>query len=113
MVILWNDAIWLAKKEFKQHWIAVLFTFIFSSFFGLIAGLVLADSSAFMLRLNFVSIDYFVLDLLIIGVAPAFGTIYMAKPYLSYKTAVEETYTKRMAVLRSLPISVSVLALSR
>lgn len=37
----------------------------------------------------------------------------MSKPYLSYRAAKENPYTKRLALLRSLPIPVSVLSLSR
>ncbi|HLU23537.1 MAG TPA: hypothetical protein VKZ77_13815 [Bacillaceae bacterium] len=108
-----NDAIWLAKKEFKQHWIAVVFTFLFSMIIGSMVGIILSGTEAFIIEINDSSITYYMLDFIIIGVAPGFGAIYMAKPYLSYKAAVEEPYGKRMAVLRSLPISISAIALSR
>jgi len=111
---LFKDAVWLAKKEYKHHWMDVILTFLICMFIGSIVGLILADSSNRVLfTVNSISVNRFILDLFFIGAAPAFATLFMSKPYLSFKAAKNDPYGKRMAVLRSLPIPVSVLALSR
>lgn len=108
-----KDAVWLAKKEYKYQWAGAILTFLVSIVMGLFAGIILADAGDLVLRVNSISVTRFLLDLLFIGMAPSFATLFMSKAYLSYQEAKQDPYGKRMAVLRSLPIPVSVLALSR
>lgn len=107
---MFHDALWLAKQEFKYHWFAVFTTLVVGMLIGALTGGLLTNVG---LRVNSVWMNQFMLDLIFIGMAPSFGALFMSKPYLSYKEAKENPYAKRMAVLRTLPISVSVLALSR
>ncbi|SET53670.1 hypothetical protein SAMN05421676_105225 [Salinibacillus kushneri] len=108
-----KDAVWLAAKEYKQHFIPVIFTFLASIVLGLIIGSYLAKPDHFIIKFNATPLTPFVIDFILIGTAPAFSTLFMSKPYLSYNSAKHNPYVKRMAVLRSLPIRLSVLALSR
>ncbi|MFD1851627.1 hypothetical protein [Oceanobacillus bengalensis] len=108
-----KDAIRLAKMEYKHHFMAVILTFLASIFIGLITGLLLTESSAIKWRVDSPFMNRLLLDLIFVGVAPAFATFFMAKPYLSFQTAKHDPYVKRMALLRTLPVPVSVLALSR
>ncbi|MBU8791884.1 hypothetical protein NSA56_13485 [Oceanobacillus caeni] len=110
---LFKDAFWLVKMEYKQQWIAVISTFIMCLIVGLFMGTFLSGFTSFHFEVNSTSFDSYFLDFLFLGLAPSFATLSMAKPYLSYRVAKHNPYGKRMAVLRSLPISVSVLALSR
>lgn len=110
---LLKDAIWLAKQDYKYHWIAVILTFVVSIFFGWVVGLILSESGNFVVEVNTISGSRFIIDFIFIGMAPSFAALFMSKPYLSYRVAKQDPYGKQMAVLCSLPISVSVLALSR
>lgn len=110
---LLKDAIWLAKQDFKYYWIAVILTFVVSILFGGAVGLILSKSGNFVFEINTITGNRFVLDFIFIGMAPSFATIFMSRPYLSYRVAKHDPFGKRMAVLRTLPIPVSVLALSR
>lgn len=110
---LLKDAMWLAKQDLKYHWIAVILTFVVSIFFGWVVGLILSKSGNFVFEINTISGSRFILDFIFIGMAPSFAAIFMSRPYLSYHVAKHDPYGKRMALLRSLPISVPVLALSR
>ncbi|KKE80770.1 hypothetical protein DTX80_16135 [Bacilli bacterium] len=110
---MFKDAFWLVKMEYKQQWIAVISTFIMCLIVGLFMGTFLSGFTSFHFEVNSTSFDSYFLDFLFLGLAPSFATLSMAKPYLSYRVAKHNPYGKRMAVLRSLPISVSVLALSR
>ncbi|WP_167577678.1 hypothetical protein [Ammoniphilus sp. YIM 78166] len=53
------------------------------------------------------------LDILFVITTLSLGAIFMSGPYLSFRTIKEDPFNKRMAMLRSLPIPVSVLSLSR
>ena len=110
---LLKDAIWLAKMEYKHHWTAAILTFLFSLFIGMAIGLLLSGSESIVLEVNSTSMNRFFLDFIFIGMAPSLATLFLSKPYISYQVAKDDPYGKRMAVLRSLPIPVSVLALSR
>lgn len=110
---LLKDAVWLAKQDYEHQWIAAILTFLVSILFGGVVGLILAESGDFVLKVNDISGNRFLLDFIFIGLAPSFAALFMSKPYLSYRVAKHDPYGKRMAVLRSLPIPVSVLALSR
>lgn len=99
--------------EYRHHWFAAFATFIFGIFVGAGTGFLLAESERVVFEVNSISSNRFVLDFIFVGMAPSFATIFFAKPYLSYFEAKEDPYGKRMAFLRSLPIPISVLALSR
>lgn len=110
---MFKDAVWLAKKDYKHHWIVVLTTFAFCIFIGLATGGLLLGSESVVIEINSNPAGTFLLDLVFVGMAPAFTTLFMSKAYLSFKAAKQDPYGKRMAFLQSLPIPVSVLALSR
>ena len=110
---LFKDAFWLVKMEYKQQWLAVILTFMMCLIFGLFIGTALSGYTSLQIEVNSTSIKSYFLDFMFIGLAPSFATLSMAKPYTSYRAAKLDPYGKRMAVLRSLPIPVSVLALSR
>jgi len=107
-----KDAVWLVKKEYQFQWRAIIGTFLGCLFIGLIIMFFLSDPSIGV-RDHYQYFKKYMLDLFFIGLAPSFGTLFMAKPYLSYNSAKQNPYGKRMAVLRTLPIPVSVLSLSR
>lgn len=109
---MFQDAFWLATQEYKYHWLGLISTLMTGIVLGALTGLILLNDGA-GLRVNSVLVNQFIVDLLFIGMAPSFATLFMSKPYLSYKEAKQNPYAKRMAVLRTLPISVSVLAFSR
>lgn len=108
-----KDAVWLAKKEYQYQWRALIATFIASLFIGTLTGFLLSGANESEVRDFSEFIQRYVLDLFFVGVAPSFATFFMAKPYLSLQNAKQNPYGKRMAVLRSLPVPVSVLSLSR
>jgi hypothetical protein len=108
-----RDAVWLAKKEYQYQWRALIATFIASLFIGTFAGFLLSGSNGSEIQEFSDFIQRYTLDLFFVGIAPSFATFFMAKPYLSFQNAKQNPYGKRMAVLRSLPVPVSVLSLSR
>ncbi|TCT23407.1 hypothetical protein EDD68_107121 [Melghiribacillus thermohalophilus] len=110
---MFKDAMWLVKKEYQYQWRALVASFTASLLIGLFVGIVLAGSSDRGFDDLSIDMNHFMADLIIFGMVPGFGTFFMARPYLSYRNAKENPYGRRMAVLRSLPIPVSVLSLSR
>jgi hypothetical protein len=108
-----KDAVWLAKKEYQYQWRAFIATFLACLLLGSSAGFLLLGSNESGFQEFSVFMNRFMLDLFFVGVAPSFATLFMAKPYLSLQNAKQNPYGKRMAVLRSLPVPVSVLSLSR
>ncbi|MFP7298301.1 hypothetical protein [Neobacillus niacini] len=108
-----KDAVWLAKKEYQYQWRAFIATFIACLFIGTSTGFLLLGSDGSGIQEFSVFIHRYIVDLFFVGVAPSFATFFMAKPYLSFQNAKQNPYGKRMAVLRSLPVPVSVLSLSR
>ncbi|RKQ28127.1 hypothetical protein [Oceanobacillus halophilus] len=108
-----EQAFWLAKKEFKFQWLGFTATILFTLILG-IATAFLLDISAEKVFINRdTPYNRLLLDLIFIGITPSFAAIYMSKPYLSFQTIKDDTFTKRMALLRSLPIPVKVLSASR
>lgn len=108
-----KDAIWLAKMEYQHYWLAAILMFLLSLVFGMGTGFLLSESGNIVFEVNSNSMNRFLLDFIFIAMAPSFATLFLSKPYISYQVAKGDPYGKRMAVLRSLPIPVSVLALSR
>ncbi|QHS21743.1 hypothetical protein GWK91_01745 [Virgibacillus sp. MSP4-1] len=108
-----KDAIWLATNEYKQNITAVFITFFASSLLGFILGGTFTNPDPFIIKIRSTSVTPYLFDFMIIGTAPAFSSLFMSKPYLSYKSARKNPYLKQMAVLRTLPITLSALALSR
>ncbi|GAE25342.1 hypothetical protein JCM9140_1332 [Halalkalibacter wakoensis JCM 9140] len=108
-----HQAFWLAKKEFRQHWRPVMLTVLVTAFWGLIVTQRMPQliSNLFVTEKPY-SPD-FIIDAFFIGMTPSLAAIFMSGPYLSWRTIKEDPFTKRIALFRSLPISVAVLALSR
>jgi len=110
---MFKEAVWLVKKEYQYQWLAFIGTFIASIVLGGIVGLMLTGPSGSGFQDFSVFLHRFLLDLFFVGIAPSLATFFMAKPYLSFQNARQNPYGKRMAVLRSLPVPISVLSLSR
>ncbi|SHG33694.1 LTA synthase family protein [Ornithinibacillus halophilus] len=111
-----SEAFWLAKKEFRHQWIGFVSTILVTILMGiLVSGFLLsgAEGQFIQFRIESTLFNHLFLDLIFIGMAPSFAAVFMSKPYLSYREAKDDPHGQRMAVLRSLPIPVSVLALSR
>lgn len=110
---MFQQAFWLAKKELKYHLLPIVFTVLVTVFIGVFTGFLLEESVRALFNAEATSYNRFLLDMMFIGLTPAFASIFMSGPYLSFQTIKDDTYSKRMALFRSLPIPVSVLSLSR
>lgn len=112
MIEMWKDSCWLAYRELRFQWPALLATTF--------AAVILASAAAEALVRLIQFLDNpdlyfypFVLDLLFLGVTPSFAALFMSKPYLSFSTLSEDPFTKRMAAYRVMPISLEVISKSR
>ncbi|RXT07159.1 hypothetical protein [Ammoniphilus sp. CFH 90114] len=108
-----QQAIWLAKKEIKHHRILLLFTLFGTMFFALITSVLLDKSAKKMFGTEMVQYNHILLDIIFVNITVYLGTIFISGPYLSFRAIKEDPFSKRMAMLRSLPIPVPVLSLSR
>ncbi|MFC0470811.1 hypothetical protein ACFFHM_09975 [Halalkalibacter kiskunsagensis] len=108
-----QQALWLAKKELRSNWVPLIFTAIVTVFFALFSIVLLEQASRKLFGTETMYYNDFLLDIMFVGLTPSLAAIFMQGPYLSFRTVTEDTFSKRMALLRSLPIPVNVLALSR
>lgn len=111
--MMWKQAFWLAKKEWKYQSLAFVITLVAVVFLGGISSLLLEGSVSNVYGWGSQPSSTFLVDFIFIGLAPAFASVFMSQPYMSYHTIKDDPLTKRMALLRALPIPVSVIALSR
>ncbi|MDO7785914.1 hypothetical protein [Desulforamulus aquiferis] len=108
-----QQAIWLAKKEVRQSWVAILFTAVVTVLLALFTTQLLEQSVRKLFAMEPFFYNSFMIDIMFIGITPSLAAIFMSGPYLSYRTINEDPYVKRMAFFRSLPIPIKTLALSR
>lgn len=110
---MFRQAMWLAKKEIKYHWVALLFTAMATVFIALFTANFLRQSVLKVFGADLLKYNHVFLDLVFIIITISFAAIFMSSPYLNYRTIKDDPFSKRMAFLRSLPISVPILAFSR
>lgn len=110
---MFKQAMWLAKKELKYQWIAFLLTVIVTIVFALFTSTLLDQAARKLFGEETMYYNFILLDILFVAMTPSLAAIYISKPYLNIQAVKDDPFSKRMAFLRSLPISVSVLALSR
>ncbi|MDT8860546.1 hypothetical protein N0O92_09895 [Alkalihalobacillus sp. MEB130] len=108
-----NQAFWLVKKELKTNWTALLLTVLVVIFLGLFATIFLEQAARALFGQEVMYYNNPVLDILFVALLPSLSTIFMSGPYLSFQTIKDDPYTKRMAFIRTLPIPVKIVALSR
>ncbi|WP_157049889.1 hypothetical protein [Thalassobacillus sp. C254] len=108
-----GQAFWLVRKELKHNLWAFVFTLVFTALCGVVTMFFLNQ----LARNEFVTeagnINGILLDVIFVGMTPSLAALYMSSPYLSFRTVKEDPFNKKMALLRALPIPVSVLTLSR
>lgn len=111
---MWKQAWWLVGKEIKFQWRAftatMIATFIIS--LAVINVLVGIDSRGELIQETFY-FRMFMMDFIFLGLTPSFAAIYMAGPYLSFRSFNEDPFGKRLAVYRALPVPIGVLIRSR
>ncbi|MBD8069829.1 ABC-2 transporter permease [Bacillus sp. PS06] len=110
---MYQQVAWLVKKEVKAQWRALAITFVVTIFLGLITSNLLEQMVQHLFGAESPFYNYMLLDVIFIATSPAFGAVFMSMPYLSFQTIKEDPFSKRMAFLRTLPIPVPILALSR
>jgi len=110
---LFKDALWLALKEFQFNKLQLGASILATILFAGISSLSLEQSIMNVLDIERMNDRFFLSDFMFIVFTPVLATIFMSGPYLNYKTIKEDPFSKRMAVYRSLPIPIKVLALSR
>ncbi|WP_102347682.1 hypothetical protein [Bacillus sp. Marseille-P3661] len=110
---MFQQAVWLAKKDLKYQWAAMFLTVVSTMFFGVLAAVLLEQSTRKMFGAEMMYYNWILLDVVFVVMTISLGAIYMSGPYLSFKTIKEDPYSRRMALLRSLPIPLPVLSLSR
>ncbi|XQY93802.1 hypothetical protein ACNRWW_10535 [Metabacillus sp. HB246100] len=108
-----RDAIWLAYKELQFHRVPLLISIIVTFFYAGLTSFHLDQSLVNVISKETITDRYIIIDLLFIIITPSLAAIFMSKPYISFSTIKEDPYSKRMAIYRSLPISINTLALSR
>lgn len=110
---MFQQVVWLVKNELKTQWIAMAFTVIVTIFMGLVSGNVLEQSVQNLFVAESPFYNHIVSDIIFIILTPSFAVVFMSRPYLSFQTIKEDPFSKRMALLRTLPIPIPILALSR
>lgn len=108
-----KQAFWLAKKEIKYHRLSLLFTLLVTIFFALITSVLLDESVQKTFGPDIMHYNFFLLDVIFFIFTVSLSANFMSGPYLSFRAIKEDPFSKRMAMLRTLPIPVPVLSLSR
>ncbi|MCT8136737.1 hypothetical protein H1D32_02595 [Anaerobacillus sp. CMMVII] len=108
-----KQAFWLAKRELKNNWIAFFFTMIATVLFAGFTTLLLDQLARSLFGTEAILYNDLLLDIMFVAITPSLAAIFMSGPYLSFRTVTEDPFNKRMALLRSLPIPLKTLALSR
>lgn len=110
-----KDALWLAKKEIATSWKAYALTVLTTILVAMVVTFFLQS----MAIVTFTDHELAniprtpAIDVFFIAFSFAFATLYMSKPYLSFNTIKEDTFSKRIAFYRLLPIPIQTLALSK
>lgn len=110
---MWKDAWWLTKKELNMQFAGILFTLIFTIFMAFLATSYFHSLTQRVFLNQDSDFNFFILDLIFLGVTPSFAAVFMSKYYLQFQTIKDDPFGKRLAMYRSLPISINTLALSR
>lgn len=110
---MWKDSWWLAKQEIKFQWPAFISTLMVTLIIALLTVSLLNQYVSKTFEWQDIYFNYWVLDLIFIGITPSFAALFMSSPYLSVRTIKEDPFGKRMEVYRSLPIPIEVLSKSR
>ena len=110
---MWKEAWWLVGKEMKFQWRAFVSTGIATVFISLIVVSSFVPYAGDFNGQSALVQHWFLIDLIFVGITPAFAALFMSSPYLSVRTIKEDPFGKRMAVYRSLPIPIDVLSRSR
>lgn len=106
--MIWKDVRWLMSMEIKHNSISVVSTIgttIILAFFMS----TLFSFSVFKSETQLSSL--FLLDYLFLMVNPLLSTIYMSRPYLTFRNI--NLYSEKMALYRVLPISLQALSWSK
>ncbi|MFC4403994.1 hypothetical protein [Gracilibacillus xinjiangensis] len=109
---MWKEPLTLVINELKILWKPYIATLLFTIMLGIFSSTMLSHLAEFLAEgegsYNSVSLD------IIFGMlTPWFTTIFLSSPYLSFKTVKEDPFGKRMALYRTMPISMKLLARSR
>ncbi|MFC0562510.1 hypothetical protein [Halalkalibacter alkalisediminis] len=110
---MYQQAFWLAKKEFKSQWVAIALTLVVTIFLALVSAALLEQSVRKLSGTETIFYNRMLLDIMFVGLTPSFAAIFMSRPYLNFQTIKDDPFSKRMAFFRTLPIPVSILSLSR
>ncbi|WP_456274794.1 hypothetical protein [Bacillus sp. AK031] len=108
-----KDAWWLARKELFFHKIPLGFSVLVTIFFAVMTSFSLEQSIENVAYPETAEDQFFFIDFVFVLITPGLAAIFMSGPYLSFRSMKEDPFSKRMAFLRSLPIPVHVLSLSR
>lgn len=104
---MWKDALWLTRKQWRRTKIAFVFTILFFAAYGGLAGIFLND---WLLEGD--HFQAFVTDGLIATFMTCVGFMF-SRGYMNNAYWKNDSFTKQIAMLRTLPIPVGTLALSR
>src|SRR5699024_895317 len=110
---MWKDAWWLTKKEINMQLSGILVTFIVAIFIGFLTTSYLYTLVQSMFVNQEAHLNFFILDLIFLGITPTFAAVFMSKHYLQFQTMKSDPFGKRLAMYRSMPISIDILTLSR
>ncbi|WP_168413135.1 hypothetical protein [Bacillus salacetis] len=108
-----KDAWWLARKEFRFYKISIGFSVVVTILLAALISFSLEQSDSNVFHPEGSKDKFIFMDIIFVLVTPSLSAIFMSGPYLSLKAVKEDPFSKRMAYLRSLPIPVNVLSLSR
>ncbi|GAA0374814.1 hypothetical protein [Bacillus horti] len=108
----WKSAWSLSKSELKHNKVPLFFTFLFVALMSWLAGKEIQQFALYSLgKYNFY--NHYLVDMLFVVYSFAFGTIFMSSPYLSLSAMKNDQLGKRIAMYRTLPISIESIVLSR
>lgn len=96
----WQSAWWLAKTELNRERTAYVLAFLLSVAFGLLTSLAISHH------------EYFMLDVFFLLLLPVMGMA-QSSAYFSFRYGETDPFTRKLFFLRSLPVPVKVIVLSR
>lgn len=103
---------WILRNEMKLLWPAYLLTLAFTFFLGLAASITFGELTD-LLSNEESDLGRILLDNILVIFTPCLATIYMSRPYRELRTIREDPFGKRLALYRTMPIPVNILAKSR
>lgn len=108
-----NHVLWIVKNDLTVNWPSFIATLLGTLLMAMITGVSLDYVIEEMYNGAKLNNNTIFLDIIFLGITPSFVTLFISGPYLSFRTLKEDPFSRKLALLRSLPISIKSIFISR